>query len=68
METNSKADAAPDLDEPLWGAKEISKVIKRSERATFHLLQARLLPATKIGDRYVTTRRRLRQAILGGPA
>ena len=57
-----------DLDEPIWGAKGISQVIKRSERQTFHLLQTGQLPANKVGDRYVSTKRKLLKAILGEAA
>lgn len=57
-----------DLDEPLWEVKNIAAVIKRSERATFHLLAKGNLPANKVGDRWVTTRRRLLAAILGDAA
>ena len=62
---NAVTEKAPDLDEPIWGAKGMSEVIKRSERQTFHLLQTGKLPARKIGDRYVSTRRKLLTAILG---
>ena len=50
-----------DLDMPIWGAAEIAKVINRSERQTFHLLEAGELPARKIGRRWATTRRQLRE-------
>jgi hypothetical protein len=50
-----------DLDMPIWGAAEIAKAINRSERQTFHLLEAGELPARKIGGRWTTTRRQLRE-------
>jgi hypothetical protein len=67
LQMHNAADTS-DLDEPIGGAKNISKVIKRSERQTFHLLQAGLLPANKVGDRYVSTRRKLLAAVLGEAA
>ncbi len=57
-----------DLDAPVWGARNISEVIKRTERATFHMLQSGLLDASKVGDRYVSTRRRLLKAVRGEAA
>jgi hypothetical protein len=54
-----------DDDVPIWGCKAIAKIIGRSERQTFHLLSAGLLPVTKIGATWVSTRRRLRERIAG---
>jgi hypothetical protein len=48
------------LDEPVWGAAAIGKVINRSPRQTYHLLQTGQIPATQVGRQYVSTRRRLR--------
>jgi hypothetical protein len=47
------------VQEPLdliWGVKSISKLIGRTERQTFHLLQAGQLPAKKVGERWVAKR------------
>jgi hypothetical protein len=56
----------------VWGASEIGKVIGRSPRATFHLLEKQLLPARKVGRAWVGSRKRLLRAVLGdepaGPA
>jgi hypothetical protein len=55
-------------DTPIYGAKAIAKVVNKSPRATFHLLQAGLLPARKLGTQWVTTPRMLREALLGESA
>ena len=52
-----------DLDAPIWGARAIASEIKRTERQTFHLLQLKRLPATKVGVTWVTSRRRLQRAL-----
>jgi hypothetical protein len=61
---------AVDEDEPVWGAEEMGKVIKRTTRATWCLLLAGALPARKVGGKWVSTRRRLRTYLAGedGPA
>jgi hypothetical protein len=43
----------------LWGCKAIAKAIGRPLPMTFYLLQNHLIPATKTGDVWVTTRSRL---------
>ena len=42
--------------ELVWGATEIAKVIGRSARSTFHLLERGDLPARKVGSRWVADR------------
>ena len=54
-----------DLDEPIWGAEAIANEIKRNKRATFHMLEKGLLPAERVGGRWVSTRRRLRAFFSG---
>ena len=54
-----------DLDRPIWGATAIGEVIGRGKRATFHLLEAGHLDASRIGGRWVSTRRRLLRGIVG---
>jgi hypothetical protein len=49
-----------DLDQPLWGVKEIAPIIRRSPRQAYELLEKGLIPAKKCGKTWVTTRRRLR--------
>jgi hypothetical protein len=51
------------LDEPIWGARAIGEVIGRSEKSTYWLLDKGVLPATRVGKAWVSTRRRLRAAI-----
>lgn len=43
----------------VWGGTEIAKVIGRSPRATFHMLEKGDLPAKKVGGRWVAERRNL---------
>ncbi len=43
----------------VWGASEIAKVIKRSARSTFHMLEGGELPAKKVGGRWVSERGKL---------
>ena len=50
-----------DLDQPLWGWQAIAKEINRTRRQTFYMLENGLLPAKKIGGKWMTTRRALRQ-------
>ncbi|MBZ3693411.1 helix-turn-helix domain-containing protein [Phyllobacterium calauticae] len=43
----------------IWGAEEIAKIIGRSTRATFHILDSGELPARKVGGRWVVERSQL---------
>lgn len=45
--------------ELIWGASAIARVIGRTDRQTFHMLQNGQLPAKKIGDRWVAERGQL---------
>ncbi|ANL55091.1 hypothetical protein AMC82_CH03933 [Rhizobium phaseoli] len=40
----------------VWGGEEIAKVIGRTPRITFHLLEKGELPAKKVGGRWVAER------------
>ncbi|WSH22782.1 DNA-binding protein [Rhizobium ruizarguesonis] len=51
-------DSAPPL-ELVWGAANIAKLIGRSQRATFHMLDSGELPAKKVGNRWVAERGKL---------
>jgi hypothetical protein len=53
-----------DLDRPIWGAREIGKVINRTQSQTFHLLEKKILPGKKIGKLWVSTARMLLKAVL----
>lgn len=55
-------------DDIVWGASEIAKVIGRTDRQTFHLLTAGILPAKKVGDRWVASRKKLLEALIGEAA
>jgi hypothetical protein len=63
-----KMEANSDDNDLLWEVKNIARVIGRTERQTFHLLTSGQLPARKIGDRWVASRRKLLSAILGEAA
>lgn len=43
----------------VWGAKEIAKIIGRTQRVTFTLLDKGELPAKKVGGRWVADRAKL---------
>jgi len=44
----------------IWGVAEIAKLIGRSDRQTYHMIQSGHLPVVKqIGDRYVASRQKL---------
>jgi hypothetical protein len=62
MIVNSAADAESDI---VWGAVEIGKVINRSPRAAFHLLENGRLPARKTGRLWSASRRRLLEYLAG---
>jgi hypothetical protein len=53
---NTPTDESLDL---VWGCKAIAKVIGRTERATFHMLEAGDLPARQVGSRWVASRKAL---------
>ena len=54
-----------DLDAPLWGVEAIGAEINRTPRQINHLCATKQIPADKIGGRWVTTRRRLRDHFNG---
>lgn len=65
----SAAREADEDDKPIWGAENIAAVIERSVTQTQYLLRTGKLPGVnKVGDRYVTTRRKLLAALLGDAA
>lgn len=43
----------------IWGAAAISKLIGRSQRSTFHMLECGALPARKVSGRWVIERSKL---------
>jgi hypothetical protein len=56
------------LDRPLWGAAAIGAEIHRTEKQTFHMLQAGTIPGQKIGRLWVSTKRQLRARLAGAAA
>jgi hypothetical protein len=55
-----------DLDKPVWGAVEISKIINRNPRQTHHLLTSGLIKsARRIGGRWVANAAALRREFGG---
>ncbi|WP_244631301.1 helix-turn-helix domain-containing protein [Aureimonas sp. ME7] len=49
----------------LWGAEEIAKVIRRTRRQTFAMLDNGELPARKVGGRWVIERAELAAVFTG---
>ena len=59
----------PCMDEPIWGIENFARIINRTERQTYHLVATgKLAGVNKVGDRYVSTRRKLLNAVLGEEA
>lgn len=54
-----------DLDRPVWAVKRMAKIVNLTERQTFHLVSTGKLPANKVGERWVSTKRKLLGAIIG---
>ena len=54
-----------DDDAPIWGAGKIAEVINLTRDQTYHLLSKEppVLPATKVGAQWVSTKRALRRAL-----
>ncbi len=42
--------------ELIWGASAIARVIGRTDRQTFHMLDKGILPAKRVGNRWVAER------------
>ncbi len=61
--TSAEKEAEP--PKPIWGAKAIGKEIDRSTRSTFHLLETGAIPARKVGNLWVSSRRELRRTLFG---
>jgi len=47
----------------VWGGEAIAAAINRTRRATFNMLDQGLLPARKVGGRWVASRKRLIEAL-----
>ena len=62
------ADETPAKIQPtdvVWGAASIAREIGLDRQSTYHLLSRRLIPAQRIGRRWVASRARLRQTLTG---
>jgi hypothetical protein len=49
----------PELDRPIWGAREIAALINRSERQAVYLLEQGYIDADKVGGLWRSSIRRL---------
>ncbi|QKC86451.1 DNA-binding protein [Mesorhizobium sp. NZP2077] len=49
----------------VWGAENIGKEINQKPRQTFYMLEAGLLPAKKVGTKWVAERGKLRAFFIG---
>jgi hypothetical protein len=56
------------LDVPLWGAAAIADAANIDRRKAFYLLERGLLPATKVGKQWTSTRRRILSVFAGEAA
>jgi len=52
----------------VWGARAIARLIGKSPRATFHLLESGRIPARKIGAQWVASRKTLEEHFQGAAA
>ena len=59
---NNSEIESPDI---VWGAAAIAKVIGRSGRQAFYLLESGALPGRKLGGRWVASRQKLLDALIG---
>jgi hypothetical protein len=50
---------------PVWGARNISKVLGIPLRKGFYLLEKNLVPARKVGKNWVSTEEELEDFLLG---
>ena len=53
-------DASENLD-LIWGAKSIARALGVTERAAYHMLERREIPARQVGQRWVASRKALEQ-------
>ncbi|MGV1859963.1 helix-turn-helix domain-containing protein [Rhizobium rhizogenes] len=65
MRRSEDADGSLDL---VWGAGDIAKLIGRTERATFDMLDKGELPAMKVNGRWVIPRSKLIAFFMGSAA
>jgi hypothetical protein len=65
---NPENPGGPPDNDIVWGAREIGRVINRSERQVFHLIELGVLPVKKLHGIYSASARRLREAVAGESA
>jgi hypothetical protein len=65
-------DTQENLDAPMWGAEAIGREANVVDedgnvnlRKVYHLLENELLPATKVGKIWTSTKRRIRRVFAG---
>jgi hypothetical protein len=63
--TDTKELPAPDL---VWGCDEIARIVNRTGRQTYHLIASGHLPAKKVGNHWVASRKKLLDAMTGETA
>jgi hypothetical protein len=61
----SAVENSKDGGDLVWGAPRIAAVICRNERQTYHMLENGTLPAKRVGNRWVASRRKLLAALTG---
>jgi hypothetical protein len=52
----------------VWGAREIGREVGLDRGAAYHLLSRGLLPAKRVGRKWVASRDQLRRALTGDQA
>jgi hypothetical protein len=63
-EATGASTSKPDEPDLIWGATEIGKVINRTRRQAFSLLENKRLPAKKVGGTWCASPSNLRQALI----
>jgi excisionase family DNA binding protein len=61
----ARAERSASESEWLWGATAIAAYIGASTRKTYYLLEAKLIPAKKVGDSWCASKRALDAALRG---
>lgn len=61
-------ESSADTADLVWEVEEIAKVVGRTARQTNHMLATGALPAKKVGGRWVASRKRLLDALIGEAA
>lgn len=67
MDANKPEKAQKNVD-AIWGIGDIAEAIGQSFSATAYMLKKKQLPARKIGERWVASRKRLNDFLAGDAA